>query len=257
MPLILLIALLALGQNEAPSPDAPFTVIAASGREVRVDIGADATRARLLRRATVLTASSAVRATFSRSERKCEWMGPEDDETNGVCHFEAVLRASSAVNGAVGVLPGSPDVRDVRAVESGAEQPIGAPGEWVNAGAVGRYRWAQFPDGVFLASDDMGRDFFAPPIALAGCARRAAAPFTILVCQAAELLYEGTRGIAASFADYSEASVQPRVRFRLDGRDAVLIRLGLKAEVVAALLVKQPDGSWRLSFRRADYALLC
>ena len=103
----------------------------------------------------------------------------------------------------------------------------------------------------------MGRDFYAPPIDLASCAIRPVAPFTIVSCPTAELLYEGSRGIAVSFADYGEDTVEPLLRFRLDGRDAVLIRLGLKAAVATALLMRNDDGLWHLSVRAFDYAQLC
>ncbi len=249
-----------LPKDETPS-DAPFTVIAESGRQVRVDIGTDRGRARLLRRAVVLTRSGAVRATFVRAERRCTWICSEDDENDRVCHYEAVLRASAPFRDAIAVFPGSPDVRHVAPLVAGADQHVVGPEEWIGAKRIGSgtigYRWARFPDGVFLASDDVGRDGYAPPINLADCVRRTVAPFTVLVCRGAELLYEGTRGIVASFADYSDDTVEPEIRFQLDGREAVLIRLGLKAEVVAALLVRQEDGTWRIAFREVDYPLMC
>ncbi len=70
------------------------------------------------------------------------------------------------------------------------------------------------------------------------------------------MLYEGMRGIAASFADYSAQAAQPEIRFQLNGHDAVLMRFGLKAEIVIALLTKE-HGRWRITFRSADYSLLC
>jgi len=60
-----------------------------------------------------------------------------------------------------------------------------------------------------------------------------------------------------SFADYGEATVEPLLRFRLDGREAVVIRLGLKAAVATALLTRSDDGPWHLSFCEFDYSQLC
>jgi hypothetical protein len=240
----------------------PFRVVASLGTVVRVDLGARRERATSLRRATVLTRSGAVRATLLRAERVCEVLCPADDAEDGKeCHFEAILRASAAVDGAVAVLAGSPDVRQIAVISVDAERPLGSPDRWIDAEPIKSidrtFRWTRFSDGVFLTSEDLGRDFYAPPIDLGSCAIRPVAPFTILSCPTAELLYEGSRGIAVSFADYGKDTLEPLIRFRLDGREAVVIRLGLKAAVATALLMRSDNGLWHLSFRDFDYALLC
>jgi len=239
----------------------PFRVVASGGTMVRVDIGAQAERARLLRRATVLTPSGTVAATLVRTERMCEWLCEVGGENGKECHFEAVLRTSARVVHPVAVLAGSPDVREIATIPAGADQPIGSPDRWIAAepfnDGLATLRWTRFSDGVFLSRQDMGRDFYAPPIDLASCALRPAAPFTIVSCPTVELLYEGSRAIAVSFADYGKDTVEPLLRFRLDGREAVVIRLGLKAEVATALLLRGDDRLWRLNFRDFDYAQLC
>lgn len=238
----------------------PFRVVASSGTVVRVDIGAQPERARFLRRATILTPSGRVAAILLRTERVCEWLCGVGNENEKECHFEAVLRTSARVDKAVAVLPGSPDIREIASITVGPDQPIGSPDRWIAAEPVENVsplRWTRFADGVFLTEKDMGRDFYAPPIDLASCALRLAAPFTILSCRSVELLYEGSRGIAVSVADYGEATVEPLLRFRLDGHEAVVIRLGLKAAVTTALLIRGDDGVWRLNFRDFDYAKLC
>jgi hypothetical protein len=113
-----------------------------------------------------------------------------------------------------------------------------------------------FPDGVFLTSQDMGRDFYGPPIELRSCAIRSVAPFTIVSCPTAELLYEGSRGVAVSFA-ITDGGAATLLRLRLDGRETVVIRLGLKAAVVSALLIRGEGGLWQLRFRDLDCARLC
>ena len=242
----------------APQTEAvhvPFRVVASSGTVVRVDIGARRERATSLRRATVLTRAAAVRAEWVRTERVCEEVCGEE------CHFEAILRASAPVNGAVSVLAGSPDVREIAAMSASSDRGIDSATPWIEAEAIETdeqaLRWVRFPDGVFLTSQAMGRDFYAPPIDLASCAIRPVPPFTIVSCGSAELLYEGRRGVAVSLADYGEATVEPLMRFRLDGREAVVIRLGLKAAVTTALLIRGGDGRWHLSFREFDYAQMC
>ncbi len=268
IPLCALLTFIATAQaTDAPSPvgqtpsDAPFTVVAESGRQVRVDIGTDRARARLLRRAVILTRSGPVPATLVRSTRTCRSVCGEGDKDNRACHYEAVLRAAAPFRDAIAVLPGSPDVRNLAPLVADGERTLGRPDEWIDARPIAfngaRLSWKRLPDGVFLTSDDMGRDVYAPPIDLADCVPRTVAPFTVLGCHGAELLYEGTRGIVASFADYSKDTVEPEIRLQVDGREAVLIRLGLKAEVVAALLVRQPDGTWRIAFREVDYPLMC
>jgi hypothetical protein len=245
---------------QADADYVPFRVVSSDGNLLRVDIGAQAEGARLLRRATVLTPSGPVRATLVRTERMCEWLCDVGDEQGRECHFEAVLRTSARVDNAAAVFAGSPDVRDIGAIAAGASQPVGNPDRWIAAEPVNdgsTLRWTRFSEGVFLTRPDLGRDFYAPPIDLASCALRVAAPFTIVSCPSAELLYEGTRGIAVSFADYGEDTVEPLLRFRLDGREAVVIRLGLKAAVGTALLIRGDDGVWRLNVREFDYAQLC
>jgi hypothetical protein len=171
-----------------------------------------------------------------------------------------VLHTAQAVAGAIAVLPGTRDVRNVTPLKPGPVREISQAEEWIAASSipVGEtgYRWARFPDGVYLTSPPIGRDFYAPPIALSGCATRAVLPFTVLVCGSAELLYEGRQGITASFADYGQASAMPIAHIQLDGRDAFLVRVGLKAEMVIALLLKE-NGKWRLTYREADYPLMC
>ena len=54
----------------------------------------------------------------------------------------------------------------------------------------------------------------------------------------------------------SSQAAQPEIRFQLNGRDAVLMRFGLKAEIVIALLTKE-NGRWGITFRSADHPLLC
>ena len=235
----------------------PFRVVASGGTMVRVDIGSQPERARLLRRATVLTPSGTVAATLVRTERRCEWLCEAGSENGKTCHFEAVLRTSARVVQAVAVLAGSPDVREIATISAGADQSIGSPDRWIAAEPIEALRWTRFSDGVFLSRQDMGRGFYAPPIDLASCALRLAAPFTIVSCPNAALLYEGSHGIAVSLADYGTATVEPLLRFRLAGREAVVIRLGLKAEVATALLLRGDDRVWRLSYRDFDYAQLC
>ena len=245
---------------QADADYVPFRVVASGGALVRVDIGAQPERARLLRRATVLTASGAVAATLVRTERICEWLCDVGNEKGKECHFEAVLRTSTRVVRALAVLPGSPDVREIATISPGADQPIASLDRWIAAEPIGTestLRWTRFSDGVFLSQQDMGRDFYAPPIDLATCALRLAAPFAIVSCPGAALLYEGSHGIAVSLADYGEATVDPLLRFRLGGREAVVIRFGLKAAVVPGLLLRGDDRVWRLSFREFDYAQLC
>lgn len=259
--ILLSVASTSRGAGVQPEADyAPFRVVASGGNVLRVDIGAHAERARLLRRATVLTPSGPVGATLVRTERMCEWLCEVGNEQGRECHFEAVLRTSIRVDKPVAVLAGSPDVRELGTISPGANQPIGNPDRWIAAEPVNdgsTLRWTRFSDGVFLTRPDLGRDFYAPPIDLASCALRPAAPFAIVSCPTAELLYEGARGIAASFADYGEDTVEPLLRFRLDRREAVVIRLGLKAAVATALLIRGDDGVWRLNYRDFDYAQLC
>jgi hypothetical protein len=239
---------------------APFRVVARSGDEVRVDIGSDEARSASLREATVLTGSGALPATVVRSERTCTHLCGEEEEDDGTCHFEAVLRASGSVHAAIAVLPGRPVIGRIAPMSAAADQPIGREADWIDADPImmdgSTYRWTRFPDGIYLASEHLGREFYAPPIPLATCTVRSVPPFTMLDCGSAQLLYEGKQGIAVSFEDYGRSTVEPLLRFRLDGKDAVLMHLGLKAEVVVALLVKE-NGQWRLRFRRADYPLLC
>lgn len=245
---------------QADADYVPFRVVASRGTVVRVDIGAQPERARLLRRATVLTPSGTVAATLVRTERKCEWLCEVGSENGKECHFEAVLRTSARVVQAVAVLAGSPAVQEIATISAGAERPIGSPDRWIAAEPIEELsplRWTRFSDGVFLTRQDMGRDFYAPPIDLASCALRLAAPFTIVSCPNAALLYEGSHGIAVSLADYGKHTVEPLLRFRVDGREAVVIRLGLKAAVATALLLRGDDGVWRLNFRDFDYAQLC
>ena len=255
---VLTVASMSTGTSVKEDADyVPFRIVASGGTVVRVDIGAQPERARLLRRATVLTPSGTVAATLVRTERMCEWLCEVGNENGKECHFEAVLRTSARVARAVAVLAGSPDVREIATISAGADQPIGSPDRWIAAEPIETLRWTRFSDGVFLSRQDMGRDFYAPPIDLASCALRSAAPFTIVSCPNAALLYEGSHGIAVSLADYGRDTVEPLLRFRLDGREAVVIRLGLKAEVATALLLRGDDRVWRLNFREFDYAQLC
>jgi hypothetical protein len=267
--------LIASGHTQAPATDrtVPFLVVARDRNEVRVHIGELRSRASLLTRATVLTPSGAVLARLIRSERKCEYLcgGPPGDER--VCHFEAILRASQAVSDPVAVLPGTPTVQNVAVPAFGAEEPVGPEEAWVAAEPVPLpekgwevakralrtrrdFSWRRYPDGVFLADPEIGRDFYAPPIDLLSCTRRATAPFTMMSCAAAELLYEGSRGVVMSVDDYGEGTVEPILRLRLDGSDAFVIRLGLKGEATVALLIRQGAG-WLIKFRASENGRVC
>ena len=229
-----------------------------TGREVRVDVGARRARANSLTRATVLTPAGAVPATFVRLERICEELCSElaDEE----CHYEALLRTSRPAPDAIAALAGRRSAGAIAVVKPGPDRPTGSADDWIDAEPVQwgteTFRWARFADGVYLQSVEHGRDFYAPAIDLASCTTRVVAPLTMMVCPSAQMLYEGKRGVALSFADYGEATVEPLLRLQLDGRDALLIRFGLKAEVTVALVIKEA-GQWRVRFRAADYALIC
>ena len=269
------LVLIASGQTQAPATDSsvPFLIVASERTEVRVLIGELRSRASLLTRATVLTPSGAVPARLIRTERKCEYLcgGPPGDGL--VCHFEAILRASQAVSDPVAVLPGTPTVQNVAVPALGPEEPVGPEETWLAAEPVPRpengwevaeralrtrpdLRWRRYPDGVFLADPRMGRDFYAPPIDLVSCKRRAAVPFTLMSCAAAELLYEGSRGVLMSVDDYGEGTAEPRLRLRLNGSEAFVIRLGLRGEVTVALLIRQGAG-WLIKFRGSENGRIC
>lgn len=238
---------------------APYQIVASTPTQVRVDIGQDRSRANALRRATVLTRSEAVPATLVRTRRICETLCGEDDGKE--CHYEAVLRPSRAVREPIAVLAGRPLVSSMISLSFGPERPIGSESGWLDAAPLttdgGVYRWTRFDDGVFLTFDGK-REFFASGLSLASCTQHAVDVFTRLSCVNGEvqLLYEGARPIVRSSAEYGDAAADPLLRFRLGDKDAILIRLGLKAQMVVALLVKE-DGKWRLDVRSADYALLC
>jgi hypothetical protein len=238
---------------------APYQILASTRTQVQVDIGQDRQRANALQSATVITPSGAVPATLIRTRRICEALcGDEDDKE---CHYEAVLRTSRPVTEPIAVLAGLPLVSQIARVAQGSEQPIGSEETWINAAPLARdggaYRWKRFDDGVFLTFE-MNRHFYAPAVNLASCTQHPVDVFTRVSCQdnQVQLLYERARAIVHSFADYGEAAAHPLLRLRLGDTEAILIRLGLKAEVVVALLVKE-DGQWRLKVRSADYALLC
>ena len=261
--LVLGIAVPALQTTETrPAVDGPYRIVSSSGREVRVDIGALRERGRSLQRATVLTPGGPVDAALVRTERVCEWLCGKGEEDGRECHFESLLRAPRPLERPLAVLAGRPSVVLGAPFQPGPEQPAGDAEGWIartpaKTALARDLRWVRFPDGVYLALDSSGRDFYAPPIALTSCRQRAMAPFTVLRCgELAELLYEGARLAVASVADYSEASAEPLIRLRIGDDEAFLLRLGLKGQVVPALLMRAPDG-WRLQVRPADYALMC
>lgn len=250
--------LIGLGTSSAAqveTRDTPFRVVRVAGRDIRVDIGVQKARANGLARAMILAPDGAVPATLVRVERVCKDLCDGEE-----CHYEAVLRPSRAAPRAIAALAGRWRVGATAAMKPGPDRPIGSLDEWINAEPVrwegGTYAWARLDDGVFLKSED-GPDLYAPGIDLAACTTRAVAPFTMLVCHPfAQLLYEGTHGVALSFDEYASASVEPLMRLDLEGKDAFLIHLGLKGEVAVALLIKEA-GQWRVRFRTADYALIC
>jgi hypothetical protein len=257
----LVLLLCAADRAAAASPTEPFTVVRSSGAYVRVDIGSTRVPGRLLRLATVLTADEAVPAVLDRIERVCTTLCGDDGEET--CHYEAIVRATRPVEGPVAVLSGRPRVSDVATLASGPERPIDADADWLAVTQSGQaelgasYGWRRYPDGIYYAFGSAGRDGYAPGIALSSCTQRSVGPLTSLVCgDTATFLYDGRRPVASSFADYGESTIAPQIRFRLDGADAVIIRYGLKAHVVAALLLKTA-GTWRILFRAADYDLLC
>jgi hypothetical protein len=275
-----LIVLVALGGGRALAAapvdhdDAPFEVVAFSATHVRVDIGADKASAQPLRTATILTASGPVPATLVRARRTCVSLCGEDDEKT--CHYEAILRTSGLPARPLAVMAGTQTVTGVSTIADSPNQPIESEQRWLDAAPFieegesyrESYRWQRFPDGVYLSrSPSDGRNFYAPPISLAGCAQRSISPFTLLTCgltregagpnpAPAEFLYEGRNAIVFSVGEYSTARARPVLRFTLNGKEAVLIRLGLKAEEIAALLVREGT-SWRLAAGGADYPTMC
>src|SRR6476661_1804731 len=154
MSLVLLVALLAVGQVDSQAADAPFTVVAtrvtASHGEVTISLGVNQSRARLLRAALIVTKSAAVPATLVRTTRVCEDLCPGDEGKKRVCHFEGVLRTSAPVRGVVAVLPGKPDVRNVTPLRVGPEEKIARPADWIDAEPPQGYRWTRFADGIYL-----------------------------------------------------------------------------------------------------------
>jgi hypothetical protein len=253
--LILSLSGTARAQDERePSADAPYQIARSTRNEVRVDIGRLKGRSRRLRVATVLTPAGPVLASFVRTRRVCADMGEDL-----VCHYEAVLRASRPMTKPIAVLAGRRAVSETSRLRLGPEQPIGNADPWLDAGisvSGGTYQWKRSPDGVFLTFNG-DREFYSPSINLASCTQSRVDIFTVVTCgNESQLLYQGRHGILTSFAEYAEAAAQPLLRFRLGGKEALLIRIGLKGQVVIGMFVKEHD-HWRLEIRGADYALLC
>jgi hypothetical protein len=88
----------ARGQEEeqGPSEDAPYQVVEAGRRQLRVDISRLRSRARHLRVATVLTSNGPVTTYFVRTERVCWDLDDarRKDEEYSTCHYDAILRAA-------------------------------------------------------------------------------------------------------------------------------------------------------------------
>ena len=81
-------------------------------------------------------------------------------------------------------------------------------------------------------------------------------PFVMLTCPSSEMLYEAAQPVALSLSDYTNPTAMPALRLRVDGVDAFLIRFGLKATVVVAMIVKV-GGQWEIVYEEPDYATLC
>lgn len=260
MGLVILGCLGMAGEALAADLAAPYTVIRARGVYVRVDIGSRRDNSRPLRTATVLTPQGALPATLVRVERVCVKLCGDDGEDE--CHYEAVVRATRTAATALAVLPGLPAVTDVAAVAPGPDVPIGDESRWLAAAplsdpSLGTLRWTRYPDGVFLTAGTGGRDVYAPAIALSSCHQRSAARFTRLICGgSAELLYDGERAVSVSFAEYGASAAEPVLRLSVEGREVFVMRYGIKAETVMALLIGQ-GADWKVLFREAEHALLC
>ena len=108
----------------------------------------------------------------------------------------------------------------------------------------------------FLESRDLGRNFYAPPIALSACKDVRTGVFVRVECGVAKLLYFGTRLLLSSFADYGDAAADVLGSFRVKDAEYFVVRVGLKAQKVVALLRHSGD-KWELLIRPADYPLLC
>ena len=259
--LSLIFALMLMAQDVEAPADAPYQITSVS--PLRVDIGRLKSRAKNLRVATVLTPTGPVLASFVRAKRSC-W-DPDNvrsrDEAYSTCHYEVTLRPARPVKHPIVVLAGERLVSDIVPLSPRPERPIGASEALVYApvdGAEGgTYQWTPFPDGVFLAyGSEPNRDFYSPSIDLASCTQRPIDNFTMVTCPAgAQLLYDKNRGVLASFAEYSDAATLPINRLRVDGKEAVLVRVGLKGEVVIGMIVKEAD-NWRLAIRGPDYATM-
>lgn len=57
-------------------------------------------------------------------------------------------------------------------------------------------------------------------------------------------------------AEYSEAETEVIAAFEQGGSTIYVVKVGLKAQTVKALLVRTSDG-WKVLIRPADYPLLC
>jgi hypothetical protein len=257
-----MLALMLMAQEAEAPADAPYQITSVT--PLRVDIGRFRNMAKTLRVATVLTPTGPVLASFVRAKRSC-WdpdnVGSRDEEYS-TCHYEVTLRPARPVKDPIVVLAGKHVVSDIVPLAPGPERPIGASEALVYAPVDvleggGTFRWTRFSDGVFLVyAAEPTRNVDAPGFELSSCTQRPIDIFKVVRCPAgAELLYDHDHAVLGSFAEYSDAATLPLNRLRVDGNEAVLVRVGLRAEVVIGMIVKQADG-WRLAIRGPDYATM-
>jgi hypothetical protein len=88
------------------------------------------------------------------------------------------------------------------------------------------------------------------------CEAIGAAGLVALTCPSIAILAEAGVPLLVSWPEYESAAAAPVARFRLNGREAVLVRFGMSAETIHGVLLR--DGArWVPLFRSADYPTMC
>jgi hypothetical protein len=235
----------------------PYHVTAQKGRTVSVDLGQGLKAHQTI---TLIGKGASAKAVLQKTKQVCRMLCGDDPEGRE-CHREAVYRTLEPVPQGVKfvlAIPGS------AVVKSNDEMIAFTPSQMPKSDFVGEayqlsMRWSREDifSNTYLEQEDVGKDWYSPPVNLDDCAVKEFRNFRKLECPAVNLLYSGTDLVTISAAEYSSGEMEVEFSLEINGTLYYGVRIAIKGRDGLYGLIRKENGKWRLYMTIPDYASLC
>jgi hypothetical protein len=209
---------------------------------------------------TILYENGIARGHVREIRKSCDYLCGFDG--GATCHYQALVAPdkAGALGAALTAFVGEPQITAFEPLRPHAVGEV----EWL--GGFAAPVWPQdYSAGIRIEEWDAAARRVRVSVRAADehiavedrdCDATEAAGLVALTCPSIAILAEAGVPLLVSWPDYETAAAAPVARFRLNGREAILVRLGMSAETIYGVLLREGT-RWVPLFRGADYPIMC